>query len=184
LNVPEFCGVIKLTVTIWLRRLRVPLLLVLTLLICLTVHETGHALATFATGGQVTEFSVLGFRPHVSVAGKFSETQNAFKSVAGSGTFLTVWTFFIVTLPRGRSRYFEVKAATAFFAFVEVLGWTLSSLKYPHGPKSDDSWKFISFSGLDPIIVTITCTVMMIAISIIYRWRTKPVAVRVRNSYR
>jgi hypothetical protein len=158
------------------RGLRVPLLLSVTLLICVTVHEIGHALATVATGGRVKEFSVLGFRPHVSVQGKFTEAQNAIKSVAGSGTFLAVWTLFIVVLPRGRSRFFEVKAATAFFAFIEVLGWTLASLQYPRGPRSDDPWKFISFTGLSPEIVTITCIAVMGLIWGLYRSRTRPLA--------
>jgi hypothetical protein len=140
---------------------------------CVTVHEIGHVLAAFATGGQVTEFSVLGFRPHVTVTGKFTEAQNALKSVAGSGTFLAVWTLFIVALPRGRSKFFEIKAATAFFAFIEVLGWTLASLKYPRGPRSDDPWKFISFTGLDPIVITAACFAMMLAIWALYRCRTR-----------
>jgi hypothetical protein len=147
------------------RGLRVPLLLSATLLICVTVHEIGHALATLATGGRVKEFSVLGFRPHI------------IKSVAGTGTFLAVWTLFIVSLPRGRSRFFEVKAATAFFAFIEVLGWTLASLQYPRGPRSDDPWKFLSLTGLSPEIVTITCIAMMGLIWGLYRSRTCPVPV-------
>jgi hypothetical protein len=159
------------------RGLRVPLLLSATLLICVTVHEIGHALATLATGGRVKEFSVLGFRPHIKVQGKFTDAQNAIKSVAGTGTFLAVWTLFIVSLPRGRSRFFEVKAATAFFAFIEVLGWTLASLQYPRGPRSDDPWKFLSLTGLSPEIVTITCIAMMGLIWGLYRSRTCPVPV-------
>jgi membrane-associated protease RseP (regulator of RpoE activity) len=155
------------------RGLRVPLLLSATLLICVTVHEIGHALATIATGGRVKEFSVLGFRPHVSVQGKFTDAQKAVRSAAGSGTFLAMWTLFIVSLPRCRSRFFEIKAATAFFAFIEVLGWTLASLQYPHGPRSDDPWKFISLTGLSPQIVTITCMATMGLIWYLYRSRTR-----------
>jgi hypothetical protein len=162
-------------VTNYFHGLRLPLLLVTTLFMCVTVHEIGHVLATVASGGQVTEFSVLGFRPHITVSGKFTEAQNAGKSVAGSGTFLAVWTLFIIAMPRGRSRFFEIKAATAFFAFVEVLGWTLASLKYPRGPRSDDPWKFISFTGLQPELVTAACIAMMLAVWILYRWRTRPV---------
>lgn len=159
------------------RGLRVPLLLSATLLICVTVHEIGHALATIATGGRVKEFSVLGFRPHISVQGKFTDAQNAAKSIAGSGTFLAVWTLFIISLPSGRSRFFEVKAATAFFAFIEVLGWTLASLQYPRGPRSDDPWKFLALTGLSPQIVTVTCIAMMGLIWALYRSRTRPIAV-------
>ena len=161
--------------TSFLRGLRLPLLLLTTLLMCVTVHEIGHVLATIATGGEVKEFSVLGFRPHITVTGKFTEAQNALKSVAGSGTFLVVWTLFIVSLPRGNSRFSEIKAATAFFAFIEVLGWTLASLKYPRGPRSDDPWKFISFTGLQPEVVTAACIAMMVGVWILYRWRTRPV---------
>jgi hypothetical protein len=154
------------------RRLRLPVLLAVTVLICVSIHELGHALAVYATGGRVKSFSVLGFRPHVRVHGKFTDAQNAVKSIAGSGTFLVVWTLFIFSLPRGRSRFFEVKAATAFFAFIEVLGWTLASLHYPYGPRSDDPWKFLMFSGLQPEMVTITCMVLMFLIWRLYRSRT------------
>ena len=160
-----------------IRGLRVPLLLSATLLICITVHEVGHAVATVVTGGRVREFSVLGFRPHISVQGNFTDAQNAAKSIAGSGTFLAVWTLFIVSLPRGRSRFFEVKAATAFFAFIEVLGWALASLQYPRGPRSDDPWKFLTLTGLSPLIVTVTCLAMMGLIWALYRARTRPVTV-------
>jgi hypothetical protein len=165
------------------RSVRAPLVLAATLLFCVTIHEIGHVLATLATGGRIKSISILSLQPHVRVQGNFTETQRAIRSVAGSATVLALWVAFVLILPRGYPGLIEVRATTAFFAFIEVLGWTLSCLIYPGGPRSNDSWKFIEASGADPAIMTAICLIFMAGIGLLYRNRTMVSASRPRKWY-
>jgi membrane-associated protease RseP (regulator of RpoE activity) len=57
----------------------------------ITVHESGHALAVCACGGQVKEFAIFALPPPVIPAGSFADAQLSFVSLAGSGLFFALW---------------------------------------------------------------------------------------------
>ena len=159
----------QIIVSSLLKRLRTPSVCLATCLICIFLHEAGHALAAYLTGGKVTRFVLLSARPHVRVEGGSSDAGRALKSVAGSGFFLAIWFLFILFGPA--VRYRAVFETSSFFAFVEGLAWLLSSLIYPHGERSYDVWKFIKYSGIEPLAVALACVLVAVAGILVIAYR-------------
>jgi hypothetical protein len=156
-----------------LKRAQTPFVCLATCLICIFLHEAGHAVAGFLTGGRVTRFVVFSSRPHVRVEGGASDANRAFKSAAGSGFFFAIWFVFILLTPV--AKYRAAIETSSFFAFIEGLAWLLSSLIYPHGSRSYDVWKFIKYSGIDPFVVVLGCLfTSAAAVSIIAGRRAQP----------
>jgi hypothetical protein len=150
-----FVTVIKLA-----RAARLPVGVIATYLLCVSVHEAGHALATHLLGGQVKSFTIFSLTPHVAASGTFSAAGNAWRSAAGSALFLLFWAGLVTLAPRPRHTRPIYVTGASFFALAEVLGWFLSALTFPNGPRSYDSWKFIQFSGLNPHSVAAACVVL------------------------
>jgi hypothetical protein len=132
-------------VQVWLQRLRQAVVCVVTLLVCIAIHEFGHTVAGCLTGGRVKEVVLLSARPHVRLAGSSRGAVKAARAAAGTGLFALTW--FIVALVLPRSLFLSV---SSLVAFAEGCGWLLSAVLYPYGPRSEDGWKFIAASGFHP----------------------------------
>ena len=127
----------------------------------------------------MAKFVIFSSRPHVRVEGGGSDASHAFKSAAGSGFFFAIWFAFMLFAPA--AKYGAAVDVSSFFAFVEALAWLLSSLIYPHGSRSYDVWKFIKYSGVDPLLVVAACLLTAGAAASVITYR-KPKLSELRES--
>jgi hypothetical protein len=155
-----------------------PLIAVLTTLACLGTHEFGHVVAAWLTGGHVSEVVLFSSLPHVLVLDTASPAQEAFRAAAGSLASLAACLVFVLATPRGARWQFARDSATAF-AYVELTGWSLSSLLYGHSPSSDDAQYFLQISGMSPHIVALICVALAAAGLVVLRLRGQRGTVRV-----
>jgi len=131
-------------------RMRAVFLGLLTLFVCVCLHESGHALATLASGGRIVHFEIFSTQPHVQITDEVSSPNlftTAIRAVSGSGfTLLILGTLLAMStriLPR------IVEETMALFAGVELLGWNLSALLHPWGPQPNDAGLFLSLFGAE-----------------------------------
>jgi hypothetical protein len=150
--------------------IRVSFLCLVTIILCITVHELGHVLAGWATGGRVTRFVLLSVRPHVRVQGKSTPAQMAVKAAGGSGLFMTVWLAMVALFPKAR-KYWVVVEVSFIFALIEGLAWLLYSSFFPHGQGADDVSKFIRYSGISPIEVAAAWAGIAMFSTFFFQWK-------------
>jgi hypothetical protein len=120
------------------------------------MHEFAHALAAVCCGGSIREFVLLSMTPHVSITGSFTLAQNTWICAAGSGAEILLFLAALALAPRTRGGRLAVEV-TGLFAAIELIGWALSALAYPAGPRETDVWKFLAHSGFHPGMVFWTC---------------------------
>jgi hypothetical protein len=123
---------------------------------CMIIHELAHAIAAICCGGGIGEFVLLSLTPHVSVSGSFTHAQNTWICAAGSASELLLFLIALALAPRTVGGRVAVEV-TGAFAAIELVGWTLSALAYPHGPRDTDVWKFLTSSGFPPVLVLGAC---------------------------
>jgi hypothetical protein len=158
-----------------MKRLRLPAVCVLMVLASILIHEVGHALAGYLTGNRVVRVVLFSVRPHVLLEGPTTPAQTAFKAAAGTGLFLAAWVLLVWLAPRGGAATAAMVSATSLVAFVESVGWMLSALLHPYGPRSEDGWKFLSNFGIPPVIIAaLALTVALFAWRIFFSGRTFP----------
>jgi hypothetical protein len=123
---------------------------------CLVVHELAHAFAAIYCGGGVRELVLVSLTPHVSVRGAFTLAQNTWICAAGSAAELLLFAIALVAAPRTGGGRLAVEV-TGAFAAIELVGWSISALAYPYGPRNTDVWKFLTSSGYHPGLVLVAC---------------------------
>jgi hypothetical protein len=117
------------------------------------VHELGHALAAFFSGGRITGFSIFSLPPHVRIAGSGTLWQESFRAVAGSGMFLSLY-FLVVPFVRRDEFLWRIgRTMASWFAFIELAGWTLASLSLTSFGGANDAQRFLAVSGIRPMYV-------------------------------
>ena len=141
------------------------------------VHEFGHILAAWLSGGSVHDVVLFSLRPHVQIDGFASAGEEAFRAVGGSLCSL-VGSFAVLLLAPRRSIGWHLLRDTGIaFGCVELLGWSLSSLfssaseAYP-----DDAQRFLAVSGADPHIVVTVCAVIAFSGFLLLRRRAPALA--------
>jgi hypothetical protein len=137
---------------------------------CLVIHELAHALAALCCGGGVREFVLLSVTPHVQVNGTFTWSQHSWICVAGSLAEILLFPLALVAAPRSRAGRIAIDV-TGIFAGIELIGWTLSALAYPQGPRDTDVWKFLAASGFHPWTVPGACAAAAVLCAMGYRMR-------------
>ena len=136
---------------------------------CLFLHELGHVLAAYLTGGWITEFVLMSLHPHVRIAGGSTPAESAFRAASGSGLFLIVY-FGCLLLPRRHTPLRRlVLDLLSCFAVVELLGWILSSLLASHGAAADDAVLFLAASGMSRYVVVTVCMAIGITGALVFR---------------
>ena len=105
------------------------------------------------TGGRVTHAALLTFRPHVRIEGVGSPFQESLRAVAGSGFYLAIYLVGAMFSPGVRGYWRDVRDAASWFAAVELLGWTLSSLFGAAVTGPNDADQFIAVSGASRVLV-------------------------------
>ena len=126
------------------------------LLAGLSLHELGHVLAVWMTGGRITEWVVFSLTPHVRTAGSCGNSQEAFRAAAGSALVLLLVFAFLPWRPvRGYVWQF-VQDIAFWFAMVEVAGWVLCSL-FPRESGPNDAARFLEVSGMSRFAVAGVC---------------------------
>jgi hypothetical protein len=153
---------------------RVPVVLSVALLscLCLLVHELAHAFAALCCGGNIREFVLVSLTPHVRVTGPFTLAQHTWICAAGSAAEVLLFLLALWIAPRTRGGRLAIEV-TGLFAAIELLGWGLSAVAYPYGPRNTDVWKFLSSSGLHPWSVLGTCVVAATVFFVAYRTRLR-----------
>jgi hypothetical protein len=131
-----------------------------TLLACLAVHEFGHALAAWITGGGVGEFVLFSLRPHVRILGAATQAHEAWRTVAGSACSLAACFALLLLGPARSTGWQTSKDMAAIFAAVELIGWSLSSVTRPHSVSPDDAERFLECSGTNPYLVVAACVLI------------------------
>lgn len=137
-------------------RFKLPLLALLTLLACLSIHEFGHILGAWMSGGRVTRISILTLRPHVMIAGAATDAQEGFRAAAGTGLSVLVFLLFAATRRRGGLAVRLMHAVALSFVGAELLGWMLSAL-FPGASGPDDARYFLAVSGFSRHSVAAVC---------------------------
>src|SRR5690242_18024792 len=127
------------------------------LFLFVTVHESGHLLAGWLTGGHVREIALLSVQPHVRILGNSSPRVEAVRSAAGSGLSLLAAYAFLLFAP---AAWFMARDTATAFGCIELLGWTLSSLTGAHNPNPDDAEHFLAISGASPYAVVAVCAAL------------------------
>ena len=117
---------------------------------CICVHESGHALAGYLTGGRITEIALVSLTPHVRIAGECTRLEECVRAAAGSAFFLIVY-FAFALIRRGD----VVREAASWFAVVELLGWVLSSAVSPTAMGPNDATRLLEVSGANRFTVAV-----------------------------
>jgi hypothetical protein len=123
------------------------------------LHEGGHALVGFLSGGEIAAFNVNFFNlsaPHVSVTGDFTAAQTLFLNVGGVGLPALVWVLFLLVMPRRGNLAIEIiKVVSNMGILSTFLVWVIIPILYLQGARpSDDSTNFLVNSRVNPLAVS------------------------------
>ena len=132
-----------------------------TALACIALHEGGHALAGWATGGRIAEFDILSLRPHVRLTGPATPYVNAVRATAGSLLLVATWFLAMTLVPRRRG--VRVLQTVSCFAGMELAGWLLTALVHPWQPQRNDAAAFLNLTGSHPLAVFAACVAVAMA---------------------
>lgn len=128
-------------------------------LACIAVHESGHALAVWACGGQLGEFAIFAWPPHVTPVGNFTDAQLSFLSLAGAGLFLFLW-FPFMLWARDDCEDSAFVFASSVCAMQEAAVWVLGALFSPALFQNVDAAKFVARSGASRGLVALVAAVV------------------------
>jgi hypothetical protein len=156
-----------------IERLRLPVIALLTVVTCLSIHELGHALAARLTGARITEFQVLSLRPHVRVDGTVSVAQEEFHSAAGSAFFLLVYLVFLLVTSRPGDVFRLTRAVASCHALAELLGWICTCLIPIAETSPNDAAHFLAVSGSSRVTIAAICAIFGLLASVLW-WITRP----------
>lgn len=125
------------------------------LLVYTFLHEGGHALVAWLSGGSVRVFDINFFNlgAHVRTSASLNRTGEIFNSIAGMGLPLLVWLALMLLSPRRASPLVEtLKLISSAGVLGSLIPWVIIPLIYASGggPVSDDAARFLAFSGLKP----------------------------------
>ena len=122
------------------------------------LHEGGHALMGLLFGGKITSFSANFFNlsAHVGIEGEFSLLQNALISVAGVSFPLLLCMAYLLLAPKSNQPLVGYFRLILFIGTVNtLLAWIAIPVLVLFGQTaSDDSFNFLNYTGLHPLIVT------------------------------
>lgn len=119
------------------------------------LHEGGHALVAWLSGGSVHVFDINFFNlgAHVRTSADLNRGGEVLNSLAGMGLPLLVWLLFLLLAPRRASALLEtLKLITSAGVLGSLIPWVVIPLVVAGGggPVSDDAARFLQYSGLDP----------------------------------
>jgi hypothetical protein len=153
-------GIICITVNWILGRAALALRALAAVLLYIAAHEGGHVLAGLATGGAVTQVTLVSLTPSVTLRGLSTPAEQALAAAAGSTVVVALWFAFMLLRPT-KHETFNSNAFT-LFAGIELLAWFVSAGTHQFAPQRNDVTKFIDASGLQPLLVA--AVVGMIAV--------------------
>ncbi|MCX7976875.1 MAG: M50 family metallopeptidase [Bellilinea sp.] len=133
------------------------------------LHEGGHALVAWLSGGSVHVFDINFFNlgAHVRTSASLNTTGEIFNSIAGMGLPLLVWLAFLLLAPRRASPLVEtLKLISSAGVLGSLIPWVIIPLIYASGggPVNDDAARFLAFSGLKPEWVAAFFAVLIFAL--------------------
>ncbi|MFN7037204.1 MAG: M50 family metallopeptidase [Bellilinea sp.] len=125
------------------------------LLIYTFLHEGGHALVAWLSGGSVHVFDINFFNlgAHVRTSAALNRTGEILNSLAGMGLPLVVWLGFLLIAPRRASPLVEtLKLISSAGVLGSLIPWVIIPLIYASGggPVSDDAARFLQYTELNP----------------------------------
>ena len=137
--------------------LRFLLVTAATFLLCLSLHELGHAIAGCITGGMITEIAIFSLPPHVRIAGDAGTAGEMFRSAGGSGFFLLLYFVACIIVRPWNVVSRQVREMASWFAAIEVGGWVLASMVKPDAFGPNDAERFLAVSGMHPASLAAVC---------------------------
>lgn len=119
------------------------------------LHEGGHALVAWLSGGSVHVFDINFFNlgAHVRTSADLNRSGEVLNSLAGMGLPLVVWLVFLLLAPRRANLLLEtLKLITSAGVLGSLIPWVVIPLVVASGggPVSDDAARFLQYSGLNP----------------------------------
>lgn len=122
------------------------------------LHEGGHALVGWWSGGTVTTFNVNFFNltAHVGLRGDFTPTQTIINNLAGTALPLLVWLVLMGLVPRRANLALEaLKVISALVCLNTLMTWMVLPVLFQFGyAPTDDVINFLNNSGVQPWWVT------------------------------
>jgi len=130
------------------------------------LHEGGHALVAWLSGGSVHVFDINFFNlgAHVRTSAELNRNGEIFNSLAGMGLPLLVWLGFMLIAPRRASPLVEtLKIISSAGVIGSLIPWVIIPLIYASGggPVSDDAARFLQYSAFNPNWVAAFFAVMI-----------------------
>jgi hypothetical protein len=161
--------------------LRNVLIAVGTTLAFLCIHEAGHAMAAWRSGGTILQVVLFSLRPHVSIAGPATHAQEAFRAAGGSLTSLLACFGLLLLAPLRGSGWQLLRSTAAMFGCVELVGWSVSSLIHARSVSPDDAERFVTASGAGAFPIVAICVMLGFAGLLLMRrgelrWRERQAA--------
>ena len=132
-----------------------------TIALCVTIHEFGHAIASVLTGGVVTQFVIFDAHPHIHLLSPAHGATESIRIAAGSGLVLLIW-LACGLMSWGSRKWFSFKVLS-LFAGVELTGWLLACLRMDGANQANDARDFLASSGttgvaLIPLVLLVGAT--------------------------
>ncbi len=109
------------------------------------------------------EVAVLTFLPHVRIEGSGTTPVESLRAAAGSAFYLAVYLIAALYSRRARGYWRDVRDAASWFAAVELIGWTLSSLFGAGVTGPNDADRFIEVSGVSRFVVAVAAAGLGVA---------------------
>lgn len=130
------------------------------------LHECGHALIGIICGGKIDRF-VLGFNAHISMSGAsytmFTEALMLLMGVSLPIIFLVIALIFYK--PKIKNNYYHIiYGYLSLMITNSLLAWIIIPLisLFTLPPAGDDATRFLSITGLHPLIVMMTSLLLII----------------------
>lgn len=119
------------------------------------IHELGHSIVVIVMGGKLTEFNPNPLNAHMHYIGNFTNVELSIINAGGVALPWIIWIIFILICHKKASNILEyIKLVTSVIILGSMLPWIIIPI-IGNRPLGDDVTKFLNFSRLNPISVSV-----------------------------
>jgi hypothetical protein len=117
-------------------------------------------IAAKLTGGTIDAVVLFSLEPHVRIGGTSTHGGQLIRALSGSACTILLSFVFLLTGPRRSAPVQLAREIAIGFAYIELIGWSLSSLLHQHSGSPDDAERFIAASGANPLAIVAACAAL------------------------